>query len=173
MWDDKKFYDALFFAINAHKNQKMMYPKDMPYSAHIFGVCASAVNYCVNEKNIDWDLLVQVALLHDCIEDTSVTYEDIKSKFGVAVADGVLALSKSKNLAKDAIKDSVLRIKQQPREIAIVKMADRLFNIRDRVPVWNKEKQEYYLEDAKFILDNLSYASKTLSEALSLAIENY
>ncbi len=40
------------------------------------------------------DLAITVALLHDIIEDTKITYDDIYSEFGIDIAEGVDALSK-------------------------------------------------------------------------------
>ena len=45
------------------------------------------------------DLAVQCALLHDTIEDTDVTYDDVKRQFGTDVADGVMALSQDTTIA--------------------------------------------------------------------------
>ena len=100
------------------------------------------------------------------------TSDNIASEFGEKVAKGVKALTKNEEIEYNKqIEDVVQRIKQEPKEVAIVKMADRLFNLRDRVPNWSDEKQAHYLQDATIILNELSYASKNLSEALKNAIE--
>ncbi len=174
LWDSKKFNDAMFFAVKAHENQKMKYPSDMPYAAHIFGVCQTAINYVEKDVNLNWDLLVQVALLHDSIEDTEVTFSDIKINFGEAVAKGVWALSKDEKIEKNKQMEACIKkIKNSPKEIAMVKLADRIFNIRGRVPTWSKERQEFYKQEAKYICDNLGYASSGLKAALTDAISNY
>lgn len=175
LWDDKVFYKALFFAEQAHRGQLMKHPENMPYSAHFVGVCANALKYAVKDKKkTDYNLLVQVALLHDTIEDTNASYEDVKNEFGEAVANGVLALSKNKAVEKkDQMRDCIERIKKQPREVAIVKLADRLFNIRDRVPTWSEQKQLAYKQEAELICKELGYASKSLKKSLIEAIENY
>jgi len=174
LWNSKKFNRAMFFAVKAHKNQMMQYPSDMPYVAHIFGVCQTAINYVEKNIELDWDLLVQVALLHDTIEDTDVTYQDIKLNFGENVANGVLAVSKEDNIEKEKqMENCIQKIKRSPKEIAMVKLADRIFNIRERVPTWSKEKQEFYKKEAQYICDNLGYASSGLKQALIDAIDNY
>lgn len=175
MWTNKKFLDALFFATKAHESQRMQYPDDMPYSAHIYGVLQFAVKGCVEgNDDPDWDLLVQCALLHDTIEDTDTTYAMLENKFGKKVADGVLALSKNPELDKDIqMTDCIKRIKNQPKEIAIVKLADRLFNMRGKVLNWSEEKQEYYKKEAQLICDELGYGSLELKSQLQRAIDNY
>jgi (p)ppGpp synthase/HD superfamily hydrolase len=71
---------------------------------------------------------MQVAILHDTIEDTDATYDDLSDKFGSRVADGVLALTKDSTLPSKSAKmaDSLQRIEAQPIEIAIVKLCDRI-----------------------------------------------
>jgi len=74
------------------------------------------------------DLLVLCAPLHDTIEDTPCTHDEITKEFGAEVTNGVLALSKNKNLpSKDEqMRDSIDRIKKQPQEIWMVKLTDRI-----------------------------------------------
>ncbi len=173
LWDNKIVQKALFFATKAHAGQTMKQPFGTPYSAHVVGVLLNAVNFCYNDK-LDWNFLCCCALLHDTLEDTSTTYEQLVSLFGQKVADGVLALTKNENLPDDEqMPDSIERIKKQPREIAIVKLADRLFNIRDRVPSWTKQKQDFYIEEAKLIYENLKLANENLANALEKAIREY
>jgi len=71
------------------------------------------------------------------------------------------------------MRDSLNRIKQQPFEIAIVKIADRMFNIRDRVDSWSEEKQEQYKEEARLISAELGELFLPAKEALEEQIEKY
>ena len=71
------------------------------------------------------------------------------------------------------MRDSLNRIKQQPFEIAIVKIADRMFNIRDRVESWSEEKQEQYKEEARLISAELGEMFLPAKEALEEQIEKY
>ena len=60
------------------------------------------------------------------------TSDNIASEFCEKVAKGVKALTKNEEIEYNKqIEDVVQRIKQEPKEVAIVKMADRLFNLRD------------------------------------------
>ena len=174
MWDDKIFRETLYFALKAHGNQKMKGNDNLPYSAHFVPVMMNAVKYSLNETDIDRNYLIQLALLHDVIEDTSYTYNDIKNKFGEKVADGVLALSRDENIKKDLqIKDCIKRIKANPKEVAIVKLADRLYNVRGRVLSWSLEKQELYKIEAEFIKNELGYACENLKIAIENALIDY
>ena len=175
MWNEELFTKTMLFAIDKHKNQVMKYPENMPYSAHIFGVTERLINNAIkDEQDFDWNLAIQVALLHDTLEDTDTSYDELVDNFVRQVADGVLAVTKNDNLPKEMqMKDCIVRIKKQPKEIAMVKLADRLFNMRERLPIWSKEKQEAYKKEAIMICDELGFASENLSKALKEAIENY
>ena len=154
----EKFYDVLLFAIKAHQGQKMKFPSDVDYSAHIVGVTVTAVNFAKNE-DVDMDLLASVALLHDTIEDTNITYQDIENNFGKNVADGVLALTKNEIIEKEhQMGDSLARIlKLNKKEIAIVKLADRCFNTRCKVEAWSNEKQKAYILEAEQICEKIGF----------------
>lgn len=174
MWDNKLFYKALFFATKKHDGVYMKHPSDSPYAAHIFGVTMNAIKYSLGESGINWDLLVQTGLLHDTLEDTDTSYEELMSEFGKDVADGVKALSRDETIEKQKqIPACINIIKTQPKEIAIIKMADRLMNVRERASGWTVEKQEAYKKEAWLIHDELSYANKTLAKALAQAANNY
>lgn len=158
MMNLEKFYNALLFAIRAHQGQKMKFPSDVDYSAHIFGVALTTFEFAKDE-NVNMDLVVSVALLHDTIEDTGVTYEDIKREFSKEIADGVLALTKNEALPKEQqMEDCLNRIlRLDKKEIAIVKLADRCFNTRCRVENWSVEKQEKYINEAINICDKIGF----------------
>lgn len=154
----EKSYETLNFAVRAHQGQKIKFPSDVDYSAHIFGVALTAFEFAKDE-NVNMDLVVSVALLHDTIEDTSVTYQDIENQFGKEIADGVLALTKNEDLPKEQqMEDCLNRIlKLDKKEIAIVKLSDRCFNTRCRVENWSVEKQEQYIYEAKNICDKIGF----------------
>ncbi len=114
-------------------------------------------------------------MLHDTIEDTLVTYEFLEEEFGSAVADGVLALSKNPRLpTKDEqIRDSLRRIKQQPKEVWMVKLADRIANLSYPPHHWNNNKILSYRDEAIVIHSELHTASSVLAQRLQKRIEIY
>ena len=100
-WCPDTYDRALVFAAKAHRGQTVP-GSEAPYLRHVVGV-ASEVLYALASRNdvSNPDLAVQCALLHDTIEDTSVTAEELALEFGPAVAAGVTALSKDGSLPKD------------------------------------------------------------------------
>jgi len=174
MWNSNLVTEAIFFANKHHLGQTMTHPENMPYSAHYFGVALEAINFASLVKNVDYDLLICSAILHDTLEDTEASHAEIESVFGKKIADGVRALTKNKYIEKqDQMHDSLNRILREPKEIAIVKMADRFFNLRDRVPSWTEEKQESYKQEAQMICDILGKQLPELQKILQEQIDKY
>ena len=69
--------------------------------------------------------------------------------------------------------DSLARIKERGREMACVKMADRIANLQPPPAHWDREKKECYLAEARTIHAELSFASKHLADRLWSKIEDY
>lgn len=170
----KNLEEVLMFASIAHEGQKMMEPH-VSYLTHVVGVASNVLEAYENGKEIfDLDYALKLALLHDTIEDTKVTYDDIENEFGFDIAKGVSALSKDDSLEYSIkMKDSITRIKGCKKEVAIVKLADRIYNLRCIPKNWDKKKQISYMEEAKFILNELRFANEYLADKLSYRIDHY
>jgi len=166
-WSQEIYILAFRFAAQAHNNQK--FPgTDWPYIVHVGMVCREVLAALSEEPNNDGNLAVQCALLHDTLEDTSATYDQLIENFGTDVADGVRALTKDSSLPKEErMKDSLRRIAQQPREVGMVKLADRVTNLQPPPDDWTDDKKRSYLDQAREIHDALRHTSPYLSERLS------
>jgi (p)ppGpp synthase/HD superfamily hydrolase len=172
-WSQDEYVRAYRFAAEAHLGQTVP-GSDLPYVAHVTLVSMEVIAALEVESGRDGNLVVQCALLHDVIEDTAVTYEGLLSTFGEPVARGVLALSKDKTLDRSLqIRDSLARIQQQPREIWMVKMADRIANLEPPPHYWTKAKITQYRQEAIEIHDALHPASDALAARLLDKIERY
>jgi (p)ppGpp synthase/HD superfamily hydrolase len=172
-WSQDAYIAAFRFAAAYHNQQKLP-GTDWPYIVHVGLVCMEVLAAIADDPHVDGDLAVQCALLHDTIEDTDATYEMLRDAFGPHVADGVLALTKNTALAgEDRLKDSLRRIRQQPREVWMVKLADRVTNLQNPPADWSETKRKSYLEDARQILDALESASPNLSSRLSEKMAAY
>jgi len=174
MWDQDKYLAAWNFASNIHNGQEIP-GKDIPYINHIGLVTMEATAAIAHDAINDPDLLVLCALLHDSIEDTSTTYEDIKNTFSINVADGVLSLTKNSGLPSklEQMKDSLARIKRQPKEVWMVKLCDRITNLQPPPKHWDKEKIIKYQNEARLILEELGSASSFLANRLEAKINGY
>ncbi|RXJ87346.1 HD domain-containing protein [Arcobacter sp. CECT 8985] len=174
MFSQENYLKALNFAAVAHGEQKT--PKDLPYLTHLCSVAMEVIHATVESNMSDEkaDLAITCALLHDVIEDTSFTFDDIFDNFGLEVAEGVDALSKDKKLPKkQQMQDSLNRILEQPYEIQLVKLADRITNLQEPPKHWDNEKKNDYLKEAKIILSCLKNSNLYLSARLEKKIEEY
>jgi (p)ppGpp synthase/HD superfamily hydrolase len=161
-----------------HDGQKYGGSKDkeqVEYINHIGSVVLEILTAINNTENMNSDLAVKCALLHDTIEDTDFTYKSVEELFGSEVANGVLALTKNNQIVGSAEKmsDSLKRIKQQPKEVWAVKMADRICNLYEPPYYWNNDKKLFYIEEAKVILNELKEGNDYLAERLRVKIEAY
>ena len=174
MVNQDRVNEALLFAAVKHEGIKMKQPV-VSYVAHLQGVCLEAVSGCLNNgSKVDLEKVMMLALLHDTIEDTGTTYEEIKEAFGEDIANGVQALTKNEDLPhEERMKDSLKRIKTQSVEVAIVKLADRLFNLKDVPLQWDEGKIYLYREEAKMILNELGFANEFMANRLKDKIGTY
>jgi (p)ppGpp synthase/HD superfamily hydrolase len=94
--------------------------------------------------------------------------------FGEDVAAGVSALSKDGTLPKAGqMADSLQRILACPPEVAWVKLADRIINLREPPHYWSKDKRAAYRAEAGLILERLGHTSATLAARLRAKIAEY
>ena len=127
--DIPKILDAFAFAAEAHKDQFRQ--SGEPYVTHPL-----AVAEIVADMELDCDSICS-ALLHDTVEDTSATPEEISQKFGSHVAeivDGLTKLDKIPYSSKEEqevenLRKMLLAMSKDIRVI-LIKLADRLHNIR-------------------------------------------
>jgi (p)ppGpp synthase/HD superfamily hydrolase len=175
MFCQENYLKALTFAAKAHKEQKT--PKGLPYIVHLSSVSMEVINACIKSK-IDekqMNFAITCALLHDVLEDTEITYDELYLEFGLEVADGVEALTKNKQLdsKQEQMRDSIERILTQPYEVQMVKLADRITNLSTPPDSWNNDKIKAYYKEARFILSCLKNSNIYLSKRLEDKIEEY
>ncbi len=176
-WTPDIYEKAWIFASRQHSGQSYggrVVGERVEYINHIGSVAMEIIWASQSNAIADSALAVQCALLHDTLEDTSASYEMIKAEFGPGVADGVQALSKNTTLDKtEQMRDSLARIRQQPAEIAMVKMADRITNLYHPPHYWNNEKILSYRDEALVIYAELHHANTCLAQRLMQKIEVY
>ncbi len=137
--NSESLHKAYKFALDAHENQKR--EEGVPYIIH-----PVAVAKILTELKLD-SATITTGLLHDTIEDTNVTYETVKKEFGEEVAnlvDGVTKISAledkvSNNSKAENFRKLILATSKDIR-VLLVKLADRLHNMRTIEFVKDKEK---------------------------------
>lgn len=172
-WSQDKYVEAFEFASFWHKDQKVP-GSEFPYNVHLAKVAMEIIAALNVENEANGNLAIQCAILHDVLEDTNANFEMLANKFGQDVANGVAALTKNDTLPKsEKMEDSLSRILSQPKEIAMVKLADRITNLAPPPAFWTKEKRIAYLEEAQLIFDHLHFASPFLAERFLLRMREY
>ena len=175
MWSPDLYLAAWNYAAATHGDQKVP-GTQLPYLTHVGAVAMEVVTAIAQgSRTADPDLAVQCALLHDVLEDTPASYADVAERFGTAVADGVLALTKDTTLPSKAsqMADSLARIRQQSPEVWMVKLADRITNLQPPPAHWGDAKIAAYRVEAETILAALGEADGWLAERLRGKIAGY
>ncbi len=175
IWDQDKYIKAWNFASIAHKGQ-LLPGTELPYINHIGNVTMEVMSAIVATPSVkNSDLSILCALLHDTIEDTDVSFDNLLDKFGKEVASGVLSLTKNSDLPskEERMDDSLKRIIEQPKEVWVVKLADRITNLQPPPSYWNNEKINKYRREAMHILEVLGISSEFLAKRLQNKIQNY
>ena len=143
--DVKRLHAAFQYADSAHSSQ--LRKDGSPYITHPL-----AVAEIVAELELDTDSII-AALLHDCIEDTGATHEDIAKLFGPAVADlveGVTKLTRVQVTSKEEeqmenLRKMLMAMAKDIRGI-LIKICDRLHNMRTMEYQTPRKQREKALE---------------------------
>lgn len=123
--------EAILFAVDAHKGAYRKCSKT-PYILHPLEAAAIVATMTDDEK------VIAAAVLHDVVEDTSVTVEDIREKFGDYIAE--LVASETENKREGQSKEETWRLRKQEtiehlmyspsRDVKLLTLGDKLSNIR-------------------------------------------
>ena len=143
--DTQRLYDAFTFADAEHHGQ--LRKSGEPYIIHPL-----AVADIVADLGLDTDSVI-AALLHDCIEDTPATHEDIAKRFGPTVADlveGVTKLTRMQYVSKEEEQMENLRkmlmAMSHDIRVILIKICDRLHNMRTMEYQSPRKQREKSLE---------------------------
>ena len=143
--DTARLHDAFTFAYAEHQGQ--LRKSGEPYIIHPL-----AVADIVADLGLDVDSVI-AALLHDCIEDTPATHEDIAKKFGPTVADlveGVTKLTRIQYVSKEEEQMENLRkmlmAMSHDIRVILIKICDRLHNMRTMEYQSPRKQREKSLE---------------------------
>lgn len=146
----------------------------IPYVVHLSNVCMEIIIAAGHTEDFDTELAVQVALLHDVLEDTQTSFEELAEAFDHDIANAVLALTKDSSLPKEErMGDSLSRIKAARREVWAVKLADRITNLQKPPAHWDNLKIEKYSAEAGLIASELKGANAYLENRIAEMIKVY
>lgn len=169
------YQEAIRFAGNRHlEGNQTVKGTRLPYVVHLSNVAMEIFVAAMHTDDFDLGFAVQIALLHDTLEDTSATFDELRERFGEEVAVAVLALSKDERLPKEQqVPDSLARIRGLRKEVYAVKLADRITNLQPPPPDWNRETLIRYRDDSGLILEAMAEGNRYLAERLRSKIDEY
>jgi len=136
------------FAQEAHDGQVRKYT-GLPYVTHTEEVAQIVDNYNGSKE------MIAAALLHDTVEDTSVTLQDIEKEFGSSTADMVKWLTDTSRPedGNRAVRKEIdrNRLSQAPAAVQLIKAADMISNGKD-IKINDPNFAKVYIEEMKLLL---------------------
>lgn len=165
---------AIEFAADKHRLQTRKNKEKTPYISHPIGVA----NNLMEVGEVRETSVIIGALLHDTVEDTQTTFEEIEGKFGSYVASLIKEVTDDRSLASEARKRlQVINAAHKSKGAAQIKLADKLFNLNDLFnnppSDWTQARIDRYYEWAQSVVDRLPKANDKLHDAIEDVINNY
>ena len=163
---------AMEFAAQKHTEQRRKDRRRSPYINHPIKVA-----WLLNSVGNITDPRVLVAgILHDTIEDTDATEEELRSIFGDEITDIVLECTDDKSLPK--VERKRLQVEKAPNkssEAKSVKLADKISNVQDLTdsppPDWPLERVLEYLDWSERVVAGLRGTNSCLEDLYDIALE--
>jgi (p)ppGpp synthase/HD superfamily hydrolase len=154
---------AAKFAAEKHAGQRRKGHAGEPYINHLIEV-ADLIARGIDQPDTN---LVMAGLLHDTIEDTQVTAQDLEQRFGKDVAGLVLEATDDKTLPKETRK--ALQIQTAPQKstrVQVLKLADKISNVRSLISSppaeWSRERKRQYGEWAAQVVAGFTSPNPSL-----------
>ena len=148
---------AAKFAAEKHAAQKRKGAAAEPYVNHLIEVAQLIAG---SSERLDTNL-VMAGLLHDTIEDTGTTAEELERAFGSDVTALVVEMTDDKSLPKEVRK--ALQVENAPHKSVraqVIKLADKISNLRSILAsppaTWSTERKREYFAWARQVVDALS-----------------
>ena len=147
---------ALAFAAHKHRDQRRKDEEASPYINHPIALA----ELLVHEGGVDDPVVLAAALLHDTLEDTETTREELVAAFGEEIAAIVAEVSDDKALAKQERKRlQIAHAAGLSHRARLVKLADKACNLRDvadHPPAgWSLQRRLEYFDWARDVIDGI------------------
>lgn len=161
---------AVAFAAHKHKDQRRKDAGASPYINHPIALA----NLLCNEGGVTDPHVLCAALLHDTVEDTETTPEELAEHFGEAIRNIVMEVTDDKSLPKAESKRlQIEHAAHASYPAKLVKLADKTCNlgdIADHPPAdWSPERKREYFDWAKTVVDRMRGVHPELEAVFDLA----
>jgi guanosine-3',5'-bis(diphosphate) 3'-pyrophosphohydrolase len=163
---------ALAFAAHKHRDQRRKDPEASPYINHPIALA----DVLVNEGGVTDIEVLCAALLHDTVEDTATTPQELAQAFGARVAGIVAEVTDDKSLSKAERKrlqlDGASLVSKDAQQL---KIADKLCNLREILSSppadWPLFRKRQYFDWAKAVVDQVRESNPGLAAKFDAAYE--
>jgi len=150
------FIQAVAFAADKHRKQRRKDAEASPYINHPIDLA----NVLANEGGVQDVTVLCAAVLHDTIEDTETTADELRALFGDQVASVVLEVTDDKSLGKAQRKQlQIEHAAHSSPQAKLVKLADKICNLRDLLASppadWSAERKQDYFDWATNVVAGL------------------
>lgn len=147
---------AVAFAARKHRDQRRKDAEASPYINHPIALA----HVLAVEAGVADGVVLCAAVLHDTLEDTETTLEELRREFGEEVAGVVLEVTDDKSLDKSTRKRlQIERAGQCSVPARLVKLADKISNLRDLLDsppaTWSAERKREYVAWSAAVVDGL------------------
>jgi guanosine-3',5'-bis(diphosphate) 3'-pyrophosphohydrolase len=154
--DLQRLLAALSFAAARHKDQRRKDGEASPYINHPIALA----DILCNEGRVTDIEVICAALLHDTLEDTDTSADELQALFGKQVRDIVVEVTDDKSLPKAERKRLQIEHAACLSEPArLVKLADKISNLRDVAdcppPDWSLQRRQAYFDWGRDVVDQL------------------
>jgi len=161
---------AAAFAAAKHRDQRRKDAEASPYINHPLALA----DILATEGGIDDAATIAAALLHDTLEDTATTSEELVAAFGAEIAAIVREVTDDKTLPKaDRKRAQAEHAAHLSKKAQRVKLADKIANLRDVASAppagWPLERRREYFDWAKGVIDALRGADPRLEQVFDEA----
>jgi guanosine-3',5'-bis(diphosphate) 3'-pyrophosphohydrolase len=165
--------NAATFAADKHRNQRRKDAAASPYINHPL----TLADILAREGGVTDAKVIAAALLHDTVEDTETTFDELESRFGKRVAAIVAEVTDDKSLPKEERKRlQIVKAGSKSTEAKLVKLADKIANLRDIVSSppadWSDARKAEYFDWAKAVVDGMRGTNVSLEAAFDETYKN-
>lgn len=162
--------NAASFAADKHRRQRRKDADASPYINHPLALA----DILAREGGVGDATVIAAALLHDTVEDTETSIEEIEDRFGKRVASIVAEVTDDKSLPKEERKRlQVVKSASKSQGAKLVKLADKTANLRDLVATppadWSVERRTQYFEWAREVVEGLRGCNAALEASFDEA----
>ena len=161
---------AATFAADKHRRQRRKDADASPYINHPLALA----DILAREGGVEDAKAIAAALLHDTVEDTETTIEELEARFGKRVASIVAEVTDDKSLSKEERKRlQIAKSASKSPAAKLVKLADKIANLRDLTSAppadWSDERRIQYFEWARAVVEGLRGTNRSLEAAFDEA----